>query len=1182
MTIEQLFDKPIARNIKGVVKVQQHDDDTMYQELDEYVVTRELNKHFHEFFENYKEGITGYTDNMGVWISGFFGSGKSHFLKILSYLLENRKIKDKYAIDFFTNGKKVDDALLVSNIKLAGQTPTDVILFNIDSKSEADSKSDKDAIINVFVRVFNEMLGYCGSMPFVAEMEHKLYLDEKYDQFKNVYKKNTGKEWADTRDDFYYIQDDLIKALSESGVMSEASARNWCEKAADTYSMTIEKFADMVNKYCEKKGSNHHVVFLVDEIGQYIAENTGLMLNLQTVTEDLGTACRGKAWIIVTSQQDIDSLTSVKGNDFSKIQGRFHTRLSLSSANVDEVIRKRILEKTPEAKKELQVLYDSKEAIIKNLITFSDKAEKKLYEDRDDFAEVYPFIPYQFNLLGHVLTAIRTHGASGKHLADGERSMLALFQESAISYKTSAVGMLVPFCKFYDALHKFIDHTYADVILQAEDNKNLNEFDVSLLKLLFMIKYVKEVKSTQENLTTLMVSAIDEDRIELERKVTESLARLLEQTLIQKNGDEYMFLTNDEQDINKAIKQEIVETGELLVSAEQTLFNDVYKDRKYRYSNRYNFGFYVSVDEAGRSQTGTSTAPIGIHILTPYSSNNSADKAQQLSRENMELVILLPPESNFLEEIRQSMQIDKYLRKNDQELNGIYEGIKHAKQEELSNRKKNIITLLQKAVEDADLFIMGDPIATSSHAAADRINEGMNKLVQTVYNKLSYMTTEPTVQTIRAIFQCGNELSFESKGDSYANKNAVDEANRYIYNESLKVGRITEHSVIDTFTAVPYGFTELDIGWILGALFMQGKISLSINSRVLSALDTPADEITDYLTKLKEYGDKLVIEKKEKASEKTLKVVRDVLRDAFNVQDVTGEDESIAKSVKESCATELDEIKPLLDEYIREPRYPGKEVLTKEIDLLEGLLARSGVAQLFKFIEDNQNDILDASDDSLHVTEFFHGQQKECFKRALENVLLYTTNKNYIVNKELSEMVPNMESILKQTSPWSSIAALNSLNESFEKLYTRVLEEEKKPVKATIEQDHKAVEQILQNNKLPDSFSVSARFEELEQKLAGERDISRVKSLINESAAVKENVIANINAEIERASAQAGKAEAGTPVCRIKTVMLRSLVSSAPVTLASENDIDTYVDGIKNKLKQELAGSAQKSITVMN
>ncbi len=119
--------------------------------------------------------------------------------------------------------------------------------------------------------------------------------------------------------------------------MSEEAARNWCKNAKGSYDLSIEKFVSLVKEYCEKKGPNHHVIFLVDEIGQYIADDTQLMLNLQTIVEDLGTACRGKAWVIVTSQEDIDSITKTKGNDFSKIQGSFDTRLSLSASNVDEV-----------------------------------------------------------------------------------------------------------------------------------------------------------------------------------------------------------------------------------------------------------------------------------------------------------------------------------------------------------------------------------------------------------------------------------------------------------------------------------------------------------------------------------------------------------------------------------------------------------------------------------------------------------------------------------------------------------------------------------------------------------------------------------------------------------------------------------------------------------------------------
>ena len=135
--------------------------------------------------------------------------------------------------------------------------------------------------------------------------------------------------------------------------MSEEAARNWYNKAEENYTLSVDKFAKRVREYIESKGNNHHVIFLVDEMGQYIGDDSDLMLNLQTVVEDLGTECGGKAWVIVTSQQDIDSMTNMKGakrNDFSKIQGRFDTRLSLSSANVDEVIKRRILRKTMLAK----------------------------------------------------------------------------------------------------------------------------------------------------------------------------------------------------------------------------------------------------------------------------------------------------------------------------------------------------------------------------------------------------------------------------------------------------------------------------------------------------------------------------------------------------------------------------------------------------------------------------------------------------------------------------------------------------------------------------------------------------------------------------------------------------------------------------------------------------------------
>ena len=101
MNIAELFAKDINRSINGVIKVGQQDDTNIRQELEEYVVTEELKKHFYTFFGRFAESIESPTDQMGVWISGFFGSGKSHFLKILSYLLENRSVGNNRALDDF-------------------------------------------------------------------------------------------------------------------------------------------------------------------------------------------------------------------------------------------------------------------------------------------------------------------------------------------------------------------------------------------------------------------------------------------------------------------------------------------------------------------------------------------------------------------------------------------------------------------------------------------------------------------------------------------------------------------------------------------------------------------------------------------------------------------------------------------------------------------------------------------------------------------------------------------------------------------------------------------------------------------------------------------------------------------------------------------------------------------------
>lgn len=124
MKIQKMFKKQIDRPITGVIKVGQIAENDKKQELEEYVVTRELTKHFREFFDNYTRSVTAPTDEMGVWISGFFGSGKSHFLKILSYLLDNTVVDGKDAAAYFVDkGNLKSDPLILADIQRAAEAP---------------------------------------------------------------------------------------------------------------------------------------------------------------------------------------------------------------------------------------------------------------------------------------------------------------------------------------------------------------------------------------------------------------------------------------------------------------------------------------------------------------------------------------------------------------------------------------------------------------------------------------------------------------------------------------------------------------------------------------------------------------------------------------------------------------------------------------------------------------------------------------------------------------------------------------------------------------------------------------------------------------------------------------------------------------------------------------------------
>ena len=1004
MKIKDMFAKKIDREIQGVIIVGQGEDANVSQELEEYVVTRELQKHFADFYSAYKKGIVGTTPKMGVWISGFFGSGKSHFLKILSYLLENRQVGDRKAMDYFVEDKKIVDPMVLADMKLAADTPTDVILFNIDSKSETNGKQNKDAIVNVFLKVFNQMQGFCGSIPHVADLERRLSEEGRYDEFKAAFEEEYGDPWEESRQDFDFIQDSVVDALVSMGFMSEAAARNWCEKAVEPYTISIEDFAKRVKSYIERKGNNHHVVFLVDEIGQYIGDDSKLMLNLQTVTEELGKECMGKAWVIVTSQQDIDSITKVKGNDFSKIQGRFDTRLSLSSANVDAVIKKRILEKTEPAGQTLRLLYEQKATIIKNLIVFNDTAEKKLYASAEDFAEVYPFVPYQFNLLSSVLTSIRTHGASGKHLSGGERSMLALFKESAVNVMNEEAGVIVPFHLFYDALENFLDHSHSGVIIRAYDNSYINPekkdkdvFAINVLKTLFMIKYVLEIEANIDNITSLMIENIDDDRIELKGRVEEALKVLMRQMLVQKNGSIYVFLTDEEQEVNNEIEKENVETPEIITKVAEMIFEDIFPGKRYTYpvfNGRYAFGFNQFVDD--RPYKANQNYDIGLRVLTPWYDGSTEDGTlRMMSGQSREVLVVLPNDAEFLTEIQSYLKIEGFLRKNTSTQLAKYETIKEAKRVEMRERNQNAKLYLTEALKEATIYVNGDVVRVNGKEVISRINEAIGRLVQTVYHKLSYIDAPMGEAEIRKMLHQSNQLSLGLEGGTECNAHALDDVQGFIAMNTRNHMKTSMKTVKDRFMKAPYGFVEDDVHWLVARLFKRGDLAFTVNGAAVSLNNKSEEEIIGFITK-KAFAEKLLMEERVRVSDKDKKAVRDVMKETFRATTSAEDEDTIMKNFQRYAQNTIYEIERLEVHYDQH-HYPGKRVLSGGKALMQSVVQIQSALDFFTTVSKKRDDFFDFAEDYEPIKTFFSGEQSTIFARALDMLAIYDDSKTYIV-----------------------------------------------------------------------------------------------------------------------------------------------------------------------------------------
>ena len=1190
MIIRNMFEKQIDRPINGVIKVDEEVEKVIEQEVGEYVITNELKKHFITFFSSYADALNVPTADIGVWISGFFGSGKSHFLKMLSYIMENKEINGVRTVERFRE-KFADDPATFMLIDQATQPDTETILFNIGIQSSINK--DDTAVQRVFAKVFYEHLGLYGRNLKVAQLEYYILRQGKYDDFKAAYLRRSGKTWEDDRQGFAFKGKFIVPTLMEVLDMSEEHANAWFKDKAPV-EFSIELLVSQIKEYVDSKSKDFHLLFMADEVGQYVGTNISLLLDLQGVIEKLGSECKGKVWVVCTGQSALDEIIKVRSDEFSRIQDRFKTRLSLSSSSVDEVIQRRLLKKTPEAEALLEKEYDLNAAVLRNLFAFTTNivAIKRDYLGGHEFAANYPFIPYQFILLQRVFTEIRRHGNSGKNSSDSARPMLAGFQEAItmVSAQDAAGSILdrdeyaiVPFHRFYDTVHRSLDPAIRNVIEKAirdaEQGFGIQKDDVNVLKLLYLLRYIQEyMPATLDNLTILMADDIRMDKLARKAEIQASLDRLMSQNYIARHADQYNFLTDEEQDIQREITNTPVDTAKISERIGSIIYGGIYTNKKFHFG-KSDFPFDQLVD--GHA-IGVLTGGMRLRVLTDATPDEMKGDFRLMTESKGKEVVVVLAETDYFKALESAMKIRQYVKgQNLTQKPKSVQDIIRDQQEEATRLEERAEQQIRQAIEEGTFYADGEKLDLHGGEARARIDKALEYLVTHVYSQLDKITrfADSDADVIAVLNGTANDsLAYGMQH----NQEAADAIYERLVIQDKKKMPTSMADIQKWFSDIPYGWREVDIAAVVAKLIFYQRVTIKYAGSTIQP-DNP--KLPDLLRKKTETG-KTSISMRRIIAKEHLNAVRSFLQDYFDILSIPEDEDGLVHFIIEKFGEQKKHYEELEARYLGQ-KYPDHLTLSKAMTLNADILSQQkDNSALISRILERQDDLDDSKDDMGRVEAFF-ATQVDTFDKATRFLVDIKNDLEYVdvdenAHKALCEI--RLILMIPQQGPYryNRIPELNTHMATVTAVHDRLLAAKREDLQARITAGMAAVHELIGINPTDDQLKsyltkADAYYVGRREKVKELTSLALLDGMVQPMQDYTDDIVGKINSYLHptpkppKPPVVPGPGPVPQPTKRIKQVY-RNYTFPAQ-RLQSEADIDAYVEAIRAKLKNALNGA---------
>jgi hypothetical protein len=549
--IKELFASDINRTIEEVIKVDQRDEEILVDEITEYVVTDSIRSRYIAIFDKYATTPNHPHEGIGIWVSGFYGSGKSSFAKMLGISIQNRELAGESAAQRFE--KQADDPKVTVLLKtITEKIPTHAVIFDVST--DRGIRSGNQTLTEITYGLLLQSLGYAKDLD-LSELEIDLEERHELSAFEEEYRRVIGKEWSTEKSKVAF-------ALSEAGLVMHnlhpdryPTADSWWEKAKGRSDITAGMLAKRADQLMKLRRPGQALMFVIDEVGQFVARDVQKMLDLQAIVQNLGIVGRGRFWLVVTSQERLGELVSGlddKRVEHARLMDRFPLGLQvhLEPSDISEVTSRRVLAKNAPAQTALGKLFDENRARITDHTRLT--ADIKLPDlARDQFIDLYPLLPYQIDLIIGVVSGLRTQGGTSPHVGGANRTIIKLAQQLLINPMVAladqSVGALVRLDQVYDLLESNIaSEVRAKITSIPSQVKSPDSLPQQVAKAICLLQYVKSVHRTAENIAaTLHPSVSSESRL---ASVREAIRQLEAAHLVRGGEDGYRIPTPAEDD----------------------------------------------------------------------------------------------------------------------------------------------------------------------------------------------------------------------------------------------------------------------------------------------------------------------------------------------------------------------------------------------------------------------------------------------------------------------------------------------------------------------------------------------------------------------------------------------------------------------------------------------------------